>query len=155
MYVAIRFRLVSAFVLFAFLLCLAVAAAFEPGAATTAPQTASAQALDRLRVAPEGPRAGYSRAAFPHWVDADGDGCNTREEVLIAESTTPAQVDQPGCRVVAGDWVSPYDGVTVTSPAELEIDHVVALAEAWDSGAAGWTTERRQAFANDRTKPMR
>jgi hypothetical protein len=54
---------------------------------------------------------------------------------------------------VAGDWFSPYDGVNVSSPGDLQIDHVVALAEAWDSGAAAWTLERRQAFANDLDEP--
>jgi hypothetical protein len=69
--------------------------------------------------------------------------------VLIRDSLTPAQVDPVGCAVVAGDWLSVYDGVTWTDPAELEIDHVVALKEAWDSGAWGWTAERRSAFGND------
>jgi hypothetical protein len=54
---------------------------------------------------------------------------------------------------VAGDWYSPYDGVTVSSPAELEVDHVMVLAEAWDSGAAEWSTARREAFANDLDEP--
>lgn len=106
-----------------------------------------------LRVAPEGPRAGYRRELFPHWGDAEGDGCNTREEVLIRQSASPAQVDPYGCRVLAGDWTSRYDGVHTTDPADLEIDHVVALAEAWDSGASGWTTARRRAFANDLDHP--
>ena len=106
-------------------------------------------ALEGLRVAPEGARAGYRRQLFRHWVDADRDGCTTREEVLIAESRSAAQVDPYGCRVVAGDWYSLYDGLTFTDPAELQIDHVVALAEAWDSGASGWDAARREAFAND------
>jgi len=106
-----------------------------------------------LRVAPEGPRTGYKRELFPLWIDADHNGCDTREEVLIAESRTKAQVDPYGCKVVAGDWYSLYDGLTFTDPAELDIDHVVPLAEAWDSGAAGWDTARRQAYANDLDHP--
>ena len=109
--------------------------------------------LDRLRVAPEASRAGYSRDLFRHWVDADGDRCDTREEVLIFESRTPAQVDPYGCKVLAGDWFSAYDGVTTDQPGDFDIDHVVALAEAWDSGAAGWDAARRQAFANDLDEP--
>lgn len=109
--------------------------------------------LDRLRVAPEMSRAGYSRDLFPLWIDADGDGCDTREEVLIAESLTPAQVDPYGCKVVTGDWFSLYDGFTTEQPGDLDIDHVVALAEAWDSGASSWDEGRRQAFANDLTHP--
>jgi len=54
---------------------------------------------------------------------------------------------------VAGDWFSPYDGISASSPADLEVDHVVALAEAWDSGAAAWNAEQRRAFANDLDEP--
>ncbi|HEY4408363.1 MAG TPA: lamin tail domain-containing protein [Acidimicrobiia bacterium] len=110
--------------------------------------------LAGLRVAPEGARTGYSRDLFPLWIDADHNGCDTREEVLIAESRTKAQVDRYGCKVVAGDWYSLYDGLTFTDPAELDIDHMVPLAEAWDSGASAWTTARRQAYANDLDHPQ-
>lgn len=97
--------------------------------------------------------AGYSRSYFRHWVDADGDSCDTREEVLIAESTSKAQVDAYGCKVVAGDWWSAYDGVTTTDPSTFDIDHVVPLKEAWDSGAWAWTAAKREAFANDLSDP--
>lgn len=93
--------------------------------------------------------AGYRRELFRHWTDDDGDGCNTREEVLIAESTSRAQVDPYGCKVVAGDWYSPYDGVTHTDPSDLDIDHLVPLKEAWDSGAHSWSSAKRRQFAND------
>ena len=109
--------------------------------------------LAGLRVEPEGVRAGYRRELFVHWVDADRDACNTREEVLIAESRTAAQVDPYGCKVVAGDWYSSYDGLTFSDPSELDVDHMVPLAEAWDSGAAQWDAPRRQAFANDLDHP--
>ena len=59
----------------------------------------------------------------------------------------------PGCAAIAGDWYSVYGGLTWADPAELEIDHVVALKEAWDSGAWGWTPERRSAFGNDLDDP--
>jgi hypothetical protein len=107
-----------------------------------------------LRVAPEGARAGYQRGLFNHWADADHDGCDTREEVLIAESRSKAQVDPYGCKVIEGDWFSSYDGVTFTDPAELDIDHMVPLAEAWDSGASAWDVARRQGFANDLDHPQ-
>jgi hypothetical protein len=110
--------------------------------------------LAGLRVAPEGVRAGYQRELFVHWIDADRDACNTREEVLIAESRTAAQVDPYGCKVVAGDWYSSYDGLTFSDPSELDVDHMVPLAEAWDSGAANWDATRRQAFANDLDHPQ-
>jgi hypothetical protein len=94
-------------------------------------------------------RGGYVRDLFHYPADLDGDGCNTRAEVLQRDSLTFAQVDPYGCHVVAGDWRSLYDGLTVSDPAELEIDHVVALKEAWDSGAWAWTDAARTAYAND------
>jgi hypothetical protein len=103
--------------------------------------------LALLRVAPE-QRAGYDTDLFPRWSDEDGDGCNTRWEVLIAESMTQVSVGAR-CSLSGGSWFSAYDGLTFTDPADVSIDHVVALAEAWDSGASAWTPQRREAFAND------
>ncbi|MEV8048974.1 HNH endonuclease family protein [Streptomyces bacillaris] len=106
-----------------------------------------ADAVRQLPLADES-REGYQRTSFKHWVDADKDSCNTRMEVLIAESRVePTVADQ--CKVVAGEWYSYYDGVTLTAPGGLDIDHMVPLAEAWDSGASGWSAARREAYAND------
>ena len=93
--------------------------------------------------------AGYVRALFEHWRDIDGDGCDSREQVLKRDSVTLPQVDPYKCKVVAGDWVSPYDGARWSSPTDVDIDHVVALKEAWDSGAWAWSSATRKAYAND------
>jgi hypothetical protein len=93
-------------------------------------------------------RTGYDRDLFNHWIDADGDGCNTRYEVLIAEATTAPTVGS-GCTLSGGAWLSYYDGATWTDPSDLDIDHMVALAESWDSGSRNWTSAQRQAYAND------
>lgn len=135
----------------------AVGTAASAATSAGAPKaTASSQlALDVLATIPirkEQP-AGYARSKFRHWVDADGDSCNTREEILIAESTSPAQVDPFGCKVIAGDWYSPYDDVMLSDPSVIDIDHVVPLKEGWDSGAGRWTASRRQSFANDMSDP--
>ena len=98
-------------------------------------------------------KTGYSRSLFKHWVDANGNGCDTREEVLIAESQSKAQVDAYGCKVIEGDWLSPYDNVMHTNPSDLDIDHMIPLKEAWDSGAWSWTAAQRQTFANDLSDP--
>ncbi|MGH9036763.1 MAG: hypothetical protein ACRD0O_13450, partial [Acidimicrobiia bacterium] len=58
--------------------------------------------VDQLRIAPEGPRTGYRPGLFTHWVDEDGDGCDTREEVLMAESTVPPETDPARCTVLTG-----------------------------------------------------
>ncbi|MEW6470943.1 MAG: HNH endonuclease family protein [Actinomycetota bacterium] len=124
--------------------------------ATTITSSASdpSAILAELRVAPEGPRTGYGRELFLHWIDADHDGCDTRDEVLIAESRTPVQMDRFGCKVLAGDWFSLYDAMTFDDPSDLDIDHVVSLAEAWDSGARRWGTRRREEYANDIDRPQ-
>ena len=98
-------------------------------------------------------KTGYSRSLFKHWIDANGNGCDTREEVLIVESQSKAQVDAYGCKVIEGDWLSPYDNVMHTNPSELDIDHMIPLKEAWDSGAWNWTSAQRQTFANDLSDP--
>lgn len=121
--------------------------------ATSSPESDPADVLVGLRVEREGARAGYQRELFEHWVDADRDGCNTREQVLRDESRSAPQVDPYRCKVLAGEWYSLYDGLTFTDPSELDIDHTVALAEAWDSGASAWDAARRQAFANDLDHP--
>lgn len=106
-----------------------------------------ASLLARLRTATER-RDGYARSLFRHWIDADGDGCDTRREVLLRDAVV-APATSSTCRLSGGRWRSLYDGFTFTNARELDIDHVVALAEAWDSGARSWSPARRQAFAND------
>ena len=92
--------------------------------------------------------ATYDRALFQHWVDADSDGCDTRQEVLIAESTVPVQMGS-GCTVTSGKWDSWYDEASWTLPADVDIDHFVPLGEAWRSGADTWTADQRRDYAND------
>ena len=95
--------------------------------------------------------SGYSRNLFRHWIDADGNGCDAREEVLIAERLTG---DVVACDVVGGRWRSAYDGVSTTDPGSFDIDHRVPLKEAWDSGAWRWNAATRQDFANDLGYPQ-
>ncbi|GHE25263.1 hypothetical protein GCM10018781_76470 [Kitasatospora indigofera] len=104
-------------------------------------------ALHALPVTDED-RTGYVRTAFRQWIDADKDGCDTRREVIIAEAVQAPEVGAR-CALTGGQWYSPYDAVTVTDPAGLDVDHMVPLAEAWDSGASSWSTVERQAYAND------
>ena len=100
-----------------------------------------------LRIEAERP-AGYNRDLFNHWIDADGNGCDTRREVLIEESRVPVTVGA-GCSLQGGEWFSVYDRATTGNPTDFDIDHMVPLKEAWDSGAYAWSAERRQDFAND------
>ncbi|MFZ9628612.1 MAG: HNH endonuclease family protein [Ilumatobacteraceae bacterium] len=116
--------------------------------ADTDPRPLALDVLAAITIENEHPD-GYARDLFEHWITRNG--CTTRESVLIRESLTYPQVDAVGCTVVAGDWLSVYDGAAWTDPSDLDIDHVVALKEAWDSGAWAWSAERRRAFANDLT----
>ncbi|WP_199827641.1 HNH endonuclease family protein [Streptomyces specialis] len=96
-------------------------------------------------------RTGYNRDLFPHWITQSGT-CNTREVVLKRDGTNVVQ--DSNCAAVSGSWYSPYDGATWSAASDVDIDHLVPLAEAWDSGAGSWTTSQRQAFANDLTRPQ-
>ena len=135
------------------LLAVSVVATATPAAADTWTGTLR-EAVRLLAVAPER-NAGYDReGAFGGWIDADGDCQSTRHEVLIAESTVPVTLSASGCTAVSGRWVLPFEGGAVaTAAGALEVDHFVPLAEAWGSGAQGWTQERRVAFANDLSAP--
>ena len=63
-------------------------------------------------------------------------------------------VTDSACAATSGSWYSPYDGATWTAASDVDIDHLVPLAEAWDSGASTWTTAKRQSLANDLTRPQ-
>ncbi|MET7649934.1 MULTISPECIES: HNH endonuclease family protein [unclassified Streptomyces] len=96
-------------------------------------------------------RTGYDRDLFPTWITISGT-CNTREYILKRDGTNV--VTNSACTATSGSWYSPYDGATWTAASDLDIDHLVPLAEAWDSGASAWTTAQRQGFANDVTRPQ-
>ncbi|MEV5317373.1 HNH endonuclease family protein [Streptomyces sp. NPDC052687] len=134
---------------------LSFAALFQAPAASAALPTPVSAATARtylasLPVATED-RTGYNRDLFPHWITVSGT-CNTRETVLKRDGSNV--VTDSSCYATSGSWYSPYDGATWTAASDVDIDHLVPLAEAWDSGADSWTTSRRQAFANDLTRPQ-
>ena len=102
--------------------------------------------LNSLAVEAESHHSSYDRDLFPHWVTITGT-CNTREQVLKRDGSNVAV--NSSCYPTAGSWHSPFDGATWTDPADVDIDHLVPLAEAWSSGAWAWSTSQRQAYAND------
>lgn len=123
---------------------------------TAVPTTANAEtvhvrlraAIKQLPVATE-VSAGYDRDEFRLWVDDDGDCQDTRDEVLAAESL----VEVTGCDVTTGRWFSYYDRETWTQASDVDIDHLVPLKEAWDSGARLWDDDTRERYANDLDDP--
>lgn len=114
-------------------------------------------ALDRLAVKGRAPKTGYARSEFGDgWVDVDRNGCDTRNDMLRRDLTdVTIKEGTYGCVVLSGTRDDPYTGRRIpfvkgnaTSTA-IQIDHVVALSDAWQKGAQGWDAETRIRFAND------
>ena len=98
--------------------------------------------------------APYDRTLWRHWVDQDHDCQDTRNEVLIAESLEPVEyADDRGCKVAKGKWLCPYTGKVITDPGLLDVDHMVPLRNAHNSGGLLWSESQRRAYANDLSVP--
>jgi hypothetical protein len=112
-------------------------------------------ALRTLMVKGRAPKTGYARTQFgPAWEDVDHNGCDTRNDILRRDLTVIAtRARTAGCVVVSGVLADPYTGRTIaftkSAAAKVQIDHVVALSDAWQTGAQGWPSMTRLAFAND------
>jgi hypothetical protein len=132
---------------------LALAAiALSPPTVNASNQPLAFEALETLQVRGKAPRTGYSREVFgPAWFDVDRNRCNTRDDIL-ARDLVERQMDG-SCRVLAGVlYPDPYTGENirfVRGASLVDIDHVVALAQAWESGAWQWRFPQRVRFAND------
>ena len=96
----------------------------------------------------------YNRKDYHHWIDADRDCQNTRNEVLIQESNGQVSFKSlKGCKVVAGRWFGSFTGKTYSNPKKLDIDHMVPLKEAHESGAYAWSKSKKRDYANDMSHP--
>lgn len=94
--------------------------------------------------------AKYDRKAWPHWVDYDNDCQNARAEILIRDSMVPVKFKRnKGCVVTWGKWLDPYTLQTFTKASDIDVDHMIPLAHAHDSGAGNWSKSQRRSFAND------
>lgn len=105
---------------------------------------------------PEQARPPYKRETYqPHgWIDADGNGCNTRREVLIQESTKKPSINPDGCKISGGEWKDRFSPkFNTTNDQDVQIDHLVALADADRSGAWKWPSDKKLAFANNLDNP--
>jgi hypothetical protein len=122
---------------------LPVAPATPVGAVQATAWTTTSRLLASLPTGPEHGR-GYDRDAFHLW--SSSNGCDTRERVLARQNLGTAG---GACGASRGRWFSAYDGVQTRNPSTFDIDHVIPLAEAWQSGAFRWTSGRRERFAND------
>ena len=122
----------------------------QASAATTAPSTQLSIAVSEIpAVLPP-----YDRAEWRHWIDEDGDCQDTRQEVLIEESRIEITFTSGSiCRVSQGQWFGSFTATTVTEPGELDIDHLIPLANAHRSGGWAWNPEQKRAFANSLDDP--
>ena len=122
-----------------------------PATSPPAPEAARPVALVKSITVAERPSEipDYDRDDWDHWSDADRDCQNTRQEVLIAESSVAVRFkDDRECRVASGKWTDPYTGDTVEDPGKLDVDHMVPLANAHASGGHSWSEERKELYAN-------
>ena len=96
----------------------------------------------------------YDRDDWDHWKDADGDCQDARQEVLIAESSvTVTFTDSRMCKVASGKWTDSYTGEVAEDPSKLDVDHMVPLANAHDSGGHAWDDDRKAQYANSLNYP--
>ena len=136
--------------------CIALLIVLGISNANSAPLTAE-QALDSLAVKGRAPKTGYARDQFgQRWADVNRNGCDTRNDILKRDlSSVVFKAKTNNCVVLSGTLIDPYSGKTinfvrgnVTSMA-VQIDHVVALSNAWQTGAFKLSIETRTQFAND------
>jgi hypothetical protein len=125
-------------------------------AAESAGTPEAADLLATLPIKGRAPKTGYERALFgPTWADVDRNGCDTRNDILQRDLTGLMFTNSVPCKVQSGVLADPYTGSTInflrgtTTSSDVQIDHVVALSDAWQKGAQQLTTEQRAAFAND------
>jgi hypothetical protein len=125
------------------------------GKAVKGPEGSALAALEKVKVKGRAPTTGYSRDEFgTAWKDTDRNGCDQRNDVLRRDLTKETfKAKTHGCIVLSGTLADPYTGKTIAFKKEtasaVQIDHVVALQNAWVTGAFQWTEEKRTALAND------
>ena len=127
------------------------------GSVSSAELAAAQAQLETIEVKGRAPKTGYSREEFgPAWADVDRNGCDTRNDILARD--LEGETFKPGtqnCVVVSGMLADKYTGTTIsfvrgnTTSTAVQIDHLVALSDAWQKGAQQLGAEERKQLAND------
>ena len=133
------------------LLCLLLT--YIPNQVNAAPSDDALTVLNSLSVKGRAAKTGYTRAQFTHWSDLDRNGCDARNDTLKRDLTEVIyKAGTRDCKVISGLLLDPYSGKVITfssTKSNIDIDHVVALSNAWQTGAAYFDKTKRQQIAND------
>ena len=124
-----------------------------PATNAQADTTDALTALNKLEVKGRAPKTGYTRSQFPHWSDPDRNGCDARNDTLKRDLTNITfKAGTRDCKVIAGQLLDPFSGKVLTfstTKVVIDIDHIVALSNAWQTGAAYFDKNTRLLIAND------
>jgi hypothetical protein len=134
-----------------------VAISIPPASAVESAPGVALAVLETLPVKGRAPKTGYSRDAFgQRWADVDRNGCDTRNDILKRDMTSIVyKAKTRNCVVLSGTLIDRYSGETINfvrgdvSSMEVQIDHVVALSNSWQTGAFKLSIAQRTALAND------
>ena len=125
----------------------------ESASAVTVKKERATLTIETLAVKGRAAKTGYDRSSFSHWRDPDRNGCDARNDTLRRDLTNLViKTDSNGCKVLGGVLADPYSGKNIDfvfGASLIDIDHVVALSNAWQTGAFQFTSEIRLQFAND------
>jgi hypothetical protein len=125
----------------------------ESASAVTVKKERATLTIETLAVKGRAAKTGYDRSSFSHWRDPDRNGCDARNDTLRRDLTNLViKSDSNGCKVLGGVLADPYSGKNIDfvfGASLVDIDHVVALSNAWQTGAFQFTNEIRLQFAND------
>ena len=135
------------------LVVIALLLSLLPATSTQAAANDALSALNKLEVKGRAAKTGYTRSQFPHWSDPDRNGCDARNDTLKRDLTNVTyKVGTRNCKVIAGQLLDPFSGQALIFTSEkstVDIDHVVALSNAWQTGAAYFDKTKRSQIAND------
>ena len=125
----------------------------ESASAVSVKKERATLTIETLAVKGRAAKTGYDRSSFSHWRDPDRNGCDARNDTLRRDLTNLViKSDSNGCKVLGGVLADPYSGKNIDfvfGASLVDIDHVVALSNAWQTGAFQFTSEIRLQFAND------
>lgn len=125
----------------------------ESASAVSVKKERATAIIETLAVKGRAAKTGYDRSSFSHWRDPDRNGCDARNDILRRDLTNLViKSDSNGCKVLGGVLADPYSGKNIDfvfGASLVDIDHVVALSNAWQTGAFQFTSEIRLQFAND------